>query len=182
MTKTSSAKTGGKTTVGLISDTHGWLDPKLEKIFSRCALIVHAGDVGSGPILETLATWAPTVAVRGNIDGGDLRHLPLELCESIAGIKIGSLHIAGNPRRPNRAAIAQIRRDRPDVFVVGHSHIPAVGRVEGALWINPGAAGRQGFHTQRYAALIHIENGEISMDRIELGARSRKTIAAIKKR
>ena len=70
-----------------------------------------------------------------------------------------------------------IRETRADLFVVGHSHLWAVGQVEGALWINPGAAGRQGFHKQRTAARVHLESdGEWSLERLDLGPRGRPKV------
>ncbi len=164
------------TTIGLVSDTHGWLDPELVEIFDDYEVdrIVHAGDIGDEVILERLEEIAPVEAVRGNIDGGDLRFLPEERFFEVHGRTIAVLHIAGSPRRPRKRARELIRRDEPDVFVCGHSHIPAVDRVDGALWLNPGAAGRHGFHTERFAAMLHVDEqtGELSMDRIELGSRS----------
>mgnify|MGYP006281827571 CR=1 FL=1 len=163
----------GRTTIGLVSDTHGWLDPELLEIFEEygAELIIHAGDIGDESVIEQLEEVAPVHAVRGNIDGGNLRFLPEEELVEVNGRTIAILHIAGNPRRPKRRAMDLIRRDKPDVIVVGHSHIPAVGEVEETLWINPGAAGRHGFHQRRFAAMLHVdeETGELSMDRIELG-------------
>ena len=161
-----------KTTVGLVSDTHGWLDPELVEVFAEHGvdLIVHAGDVGDESVIDGLEEIAPVHAVRGNIDGGPLRFLPEEELVEVHGRTIAVLHIAGSPRRPKRRALELIRREHPDAIVVGHSHIPVVGEVEETLWINPGAAGRQGFHTRRFAAMLHVdeETGEFSMDRIEL--------------
>jgi putative phosphoesterase len=166
----------GSTTIGLVSDTHGWLDPELVDIFAEhdVAEIIHAGDIGDEAIIERLEEIAPVHAVRGNIDGGDLRFLPEEEFVEVHGCTIAILHIAGSPPRPKKRARELIRRDEPDVFVCGHSHIPAIDRVEETLWINPGAAGRHGFHTERLAAMLHVdeETGELSMDRIELGRRS----------
>lgn len=162
-------------TVGLVSDTHGWLDPELVEVFEDYDVdsIVHAGDIGDEAVIDELERLAPVYAVKGNIDGGDLRFLNEEELFEVNGRTIAVLHIAGNPRRPKRRALGLIRREEPDVLVVGHSHIPVVGRVEGALWINPGAAGRHGFHTERFAAMLHVgADGELSMDRIELGRRS----------
>ena len=153
----------GAQRVGLVSDTHGWLDPALLEHFRGVTAIVHAGDVGDPAILDVLATVAPLTAVRGNIDGGPLRDLPLEATLRVGGRRIAALHIAGSPRRPNADARALVRRERPDLLIVGHSHIPAVARLgpDGAplppgrvlpgqtLWINPGAAGHQGFHAER---------------------------------
>lgn len=166
----------GKTTIGLVSDTHGWLDPELVEIFEdyEADLIIHAGDIGEESIIDRLEEVAPVRAVYGNIDGGDLRYYPEEELVEVGDRTIAVRHIAGSPNRPKRRALELIRETEPDVFVCGHSHIPVVDRVEETLWINPGAAGRHGFHTQRFAAMLHVddETGELSMDRIELGSRS----------
>lgn len=162
-----------KKTIALISDTHSYLDPALVPIFQGLDHIIHAGDIGDEAVLEELERLAPVTAVRGNIDGGPLRFLPLEQILEVNGRRIAVLHIAGSPARPRRAARELLQRERPDAIIVGHSHIPVVGKVQGALWINPGAAGRVGFHLERFAALLHIsESGEFSLERICLGPRS----------
>jgi len=115
--------------VGLVSDTHGWLDEELLKIFKGVEHIVHAGDIGQEEVIHRLEKVAPVTMVRGNIDGGELRFYPLEATVEIGGIKIAALHIAGSPKRPRPAARDLITRLRPDVLVVGHSHIPVVGKV-----------------------------------------------------
>lgn len=158
--------------IGLVSDTHGWVHPFLHTAFEGCDLIVHAGDIGTVEVLEELGTIAPVAAVKGNIDGGDLRFLPERRIEQVGMRRIAVVHIAGSPRSPRREIRDWLRLTRPDVVVVGHSHIPVVGRVEGALWVNPGAAGREGHHDERFAARIHVSDiGEITMDRVLLGPR-----------
>jgi uncharacterized protein len=163
-----------RVTVGIVSDTHGWLDEQLLTLFEGVEAIVHAGDIGTPAVLEQLEAIAPVLAVRGNVDGGELRFLPSEAQIEVCGRRIAAMHIAGSPHRPNRAVVALLKRMRPDAIVVGHSHIPVVGQVEGALWIKPGAAGRVGFHTERYAGLLHIDRvtRRFSLDRIHLGPRS----------
>ena len=159
-------------TIGLISDTHGWLHPFIHEAFAGCDLIVHAGDIGRVEVLDELETIAPVAAVKGNIDGGDLRFLPLERVEEVGGKRIAVLHIAGSPKSPRPAARNLLRKERPDVIVVGHSHIPVVSKVSGAIWINPGAAGREGHHVDRFAGLLHVKrDGNFAMDRIVLGQR-----------
>ena len=165
-------------TIGIISDTHGWLDPEVVRVFEEndVDLIIHAGDIGEMTIIDELEAVAPVEAVYGNIDGGDLRYFPEETVVDVGPRTIAIRHIAGKPSRPGRRAIAFIERVDPDVFICGHSHIPVVGRVlDDVLWINPGAAGRQGFHHQRFAAMLHVDQttGELQLDRIDLGPRSR---------
>jgi len=165
----------GSLRIGLLSDTHGWLDPSLLDHFAGAAHIVHAGDVGSPAVLAQLAGLAPVTAVRGNIDSWDLARLPLEALPEIGPHRLAVLHIAGSPRRPRPSAVQLIRRGRPAAIVVGHSHMPAVARVEGALWINPGAAGHHGIHAQRTAALLDMApDGTPTLYRIVLGPRGRR--------
>jgi len=162
-----------RTSIGLISDTHGYVDPFLREAFVDCVGIIHAGDIGRVEVLEELEEIAPVYAVKGNIDGGELRYLPLTRVDDFADKRVAALHIAGDARRPKRAARELIRTERPDVIVVGHTHVPVVGRVEGTLWINPGAAGIEGHHHLRFAAILHIDpDGELAMDRIHLGERA----------
>lgn len=158
--------------VGLIADTHGWLDPAVLAHFAGVAHIVHAGDVGAAAVLDALATVAPVTAVRGNIDGGELARLPATALVELAGVRLATVHIAGQPNRPDAATGDLVARLRPAVLVVGHSHIPVAGRTLGTLWINPGAAGHQGFHRRRTVAVLRIGPGQrLSLYEIDLGAR-----------
>jgi len=161
--------------LGILSDTHSWVHPWLLQDFAGMDAILHAGDIGDLAVLDVLAEVAPVIAVRGNIEG-QIRELPLTKVVVFGGKRIGLLHIAGHPDRPNRDAVALIREHRLDVLVVGHSHIPAVGRVHGALWLNPGAAGNHGFHTERQALRLHIAGGELSLERLHLGPRGAKVV------
>ena len=163
-----------KRMIGVVSDTHGWLDPQLLEVFDGAWRIVHAGDIGDEAVLDALGQVAPVVAVKGNIDGGPLRFLPLEATLQVGPCKLALRHIAGSPTRPNAATLALLERERPTALIVGHSHISVVARVRGALWLNPGAAGRQGFHDQRLAMRLFIdeESGELSLERVTLGSRA----------
>jgi hypothetical protein len=168
-----------KITVGVLSDTHSFLDPELVKVFREhdVELIAHGGDIGDQTVIDELEEVAPVHAVRGNIDGGELRFLPEEEVFQVGPTKWCIRHISGKPSRPTRAAREFISREKPDVFVCGHSHIPVVGRVgDGTLWINPGACGRVGFHHDRFALLMHVDEdtGELGMDRVHLGPRSKR--------
>lgn len=160
--------------IGIMSDTHGWLDPLLLKLFEGVELILHAGDVGTLDVIAGLEAVAPVIAVRGNIDGADFRHLPMTHVEERCGKRLALLHIAGEPRRPTQAARKLLERARPDVLIVGHSHVPVVARVGQTLWLNPGAAGREGHHDARFALLLHLDDdtGELRLDRLHLGTRA----------
>jgi uncharacterized protein len=156
-----------------MSDTHGWLDPSLHDWFAGVEMILHAGDVGNEMVLFELETIAPTVAVRGNVDGGPwARALPLERVVEVGGLRIAMLHIAGSPGRPASEAKVLMERERPDLMLVGHSHIPVIQWVGDVLWVNPGAAGRQGLHHERTAA-VFLPDEERRIDFITLGPRGR---------
>jgi putative phosphoesterase len=161
--------------LGVLSDTHGWLDDAVLRHFEGVELIVHAGDVGDPSVLDRLASVAPVTAVVGNIDGGRLRDLPEEAEFEFHGLTFAIRHIAGNPWRPSTAATKQIAASGADVFICGHSHVFVAVRIAtGCLWLNPGAAGRQGLHTERTAALVGVDgSGELQVRKIVLGTRGR---------
>jgi len=150
-------------TIGLVSDTHGWLHPKLPEVFAGCDLIVHAGDVGTrGAVLEGLAAVAPVRAVYGNVDGPPVRTTWPEWDRFEAGGLVFLVtHIGGRPGRWAPGVAARLREEQPDVFVCGHSHILQLERTDGGiLFINPGAAGREGFHQVKTCVRLHVEDGK----------------------
>lgn len=160
--------------IGLISDTHSHVDEGWAEAFSGMDYIFHAGDIGSQEVLDALEQIAPVIAVKGNIDGGDLRFLPEQQLHTLGGKKIAMIHIAGSPNKPNKIVRKLLIHEQPDLLIVGHSHIPVVKRVDlGCLWINPGAAGRHGFHPERVAMRLHISPwlGELSLERVCFGPR-----------
>lgn len=159
-------------TIGLLSDTHGHFDEFFRTAFLGVDEIWHAGDIGTESVLRKLETIAPVVAVRGNIDGGPLRFLPLTQTREVQGARIGMVHIAGSPTRPPPATVGFIRAEKLDVFICGHSHIWMIQKVAGSLWINPGASGLQGFHQVRSAARLRVFAGpEFELDRVNLAPR-----------
>jgi len=149
--------------LGIVSDTHGYFHPELERALADVDLILHAGDVGSEEILDRLEQIAPTRAVYGNVDGLALqRRLPEVLELDAAGIKIVMMHIAGRPGRLDASARTEIERALPQMFICGHSHILQIERIReyGAmLFVNPGAAGKQGLHRHKTCVRIRIEDG-----------------------
>lgn len=150
--------------IGLLSDTHGWLDPKLLEFFEGCDEIWHCGDIGSMDVAEELERHFIVRAVYGNIDGGMMRRVYPETdvftCE---GVKVLMTHIGGYPGHYDMRIKSRLLQERPKLFVCGHSHIAKVmyDRKLACLHINPGAAGRYGFHKVRTAVRFVIEAGEI---------------------
>ena len=139
--------------IGILSDTHGFFHPRLADYLSEVDLILHAGDAGKGDVLDHLEELAPTRTVWGNVDGRDVRLRAEEHQRFEAGgLSFWMTHIAGRPGRWQRGMGEALAADPPDVFVCGHSHILQIERVAdlgGMLFVNPGAAGREGFHQKK---------------------------------
>ena len=150
--------------IGLLSDTHGYLHPKLFSFFSDCDEIWHAGDIGNIETADKLAAFKPLRAVYGNIDGGALRQTYNEkeffLCEDV---KVFMTHIGGYPGRYAKGISQEIKKDKPKLFISGHSHILKVinDPKNNLLHINPGAAGKSGFHKKITLVRFIIENDRI---------------------
>ncbi len=161
--------------IGLISDTHGWLDPRVKEHFAGCDEIWHAGDIGTLAVSDELAKWKPLRAVWGNIDGTEIRkQFPEHQRFSIGGIRVWITHIGGKPPRYNRDVIEELRSSPPDLFICGHSHILSVQYDEKLklMYMNPGAAGRHGWHQMRTLLRFSIDAGKLKdLEVIELGRR-----------
>lgn len=163
--------------IGLLSDTHGWLDPSLPNYFAACDEIWHAGDIGTLAVLEELEAHKPVRAVYGNIDGADIRAVvPENQIFRLSGLSVVMTHIGGYPGKYQARARALLDEHRPDLYICGHSHILKVmpDRRRDLLHINPGASGRHGFHHLRTAVRFSITEGRVEqLEVIELGKRGR---------
>ncbi len=142
------------TLVGLISDTHGMLDPRVLDAFAGVAHIVHAGDIGDMELLTELETIAPVTAVRGNTDGGQLPWLEAIENIQIAGCKIRVLHDLSE-------SAGTIPRDAL-VVVSGHTHVARVSRRAGVLFVNPGSASEP--RARKGASVAILEIGAAGVD------------------
>ncbi len=163
-----------KVTIGIYSDTHGWLDPQLVADFSDCQQVWHAGDVGDPAVLEPWFEEKKLIGVSGNIDGSDVRGIfPEYQFFEIQGFPILMIHIAGKfPKYAPKAALL-IKSLKPKMLVCGHSHICRVVQEGGVLYVNPGAAGKYGFHHMRTALKLVFQNGKpIEIKVLELGKRA----------
>ncbi len=161
---------------GIISDTHGYLDERILKHLSDCDEIWHAGDFGNAEVARQLQQLAPLRGVYGNIDGRDIRSLFTEdLWFGTEGLRVFMTHIGGYPGRYVPRVRKLLDEKRPGLFVCGHSHILKVmpDSKRSLLHINPGAAGRNGFHKVRTLVKIEIADGRVAdLKVIELGNRS----------
>ena len=136
--------------IGLLSDTHSYLHPKIFDFFLECDEIWHAGDIGTIEIAGKLSSFKPLKAVYGNIDGQDIRIVyPKEVIFLSEKVKVVMTHIGGYPGRYEQSALRLILNEKPQLFLTGHSHILKVmyDKKYQLLFITPGAAGKYGFHT-----------------------------------
>ncbi len=163
--------------IGILSDTHGWLDQAIIDHFAECDEVWHAGDIGSIDVLEDLEAFKPLRAVYGNCDGFEIRQATREYHSFMAGNKkVLIIHIGGYPGHFDRRALELIEREKPDIFVCGHSHITRVmnDTKHRMLCINPGSAGHTGIHKVMTALRFSIDENTISnMEVIEFGSRGR---------
>jgi putative phosphoesterase len=135
--------------VGMLSDTHGYLHPKVSSFFAPCDEIWHAGDFGNLEVAVSLRAIKPLLGVSGNIDGPEIRHeFPLVQLFQRQQITVLMTHIGGRPGKYDKNLISQIKVHKPNILVCGHSHILKVmyDNRFNLLYINPGAAGKSGLH------------------------------------
>jgi putative phosphoesterase len=161
--------------IGLISDTHGWLDDAVFMHFDRCDEIWHAGDFGNKALADALAAFRPLRGVYGNIDGQDIRQVyPEHLQFTCEEMQVWMTHIGGYPGRYNPKVKPLLFAGRPDIFISGHSHILKViyDKKLSCLHLNPGAAGKSGWHKMRTLLRFCISGKKIhNLEVIELGSR-----------
>jgi uncharacterized protein len=162
--------------IGLISDTHSYLDAKVFDYFKNCDEIWHAGDIGDPEIIHSLEKVKPLRAVYGNIDNKDLQiKFPEDLWIECEGFTVWMTHIGGAPPNYNPRVKKILKEKVPNLFICGHSHILRIKRdanYKNMLYLNPGAAGNHGFHLTKTIVCFEISKKEIkNMEVIELGKR-----------
>ena len=158
--------------IGLLSDTHGYWDERYLKYFDTCDEIWHAGDIGSQEVADRLAAFRPLRAVYGNIDGQDMRlRFPDINRFTLEGADVLMKHIGGYPGKYDPSVRQILTTQPPQLFISGHSHILKVKYDPKLhlLHINPGAAGKYGFHKVRTLVRFSISEGAFSdLEVIEL--------------
>ncbi|MBL4675335.1 MAG: metallophosphoesterase family protein [Mucilaginibacter sp.] len=161
--------------IGLISDTHSYLDDAVFKHFDKCDEIWHAGDFGTLELADQLAAFKPTRGVYGNIDGSDIRRVyPEHLRFKCEEVDVWMTHIGGYPDRYSSNVKPEIYKNPPQLFITGHSHILKViyDKKISCLHFNPGAAGKHGWHKVRTLMRFSITGDKIhDLEVIELGGR-----------
>lgn len=163
------------TRIGLLSDTHHYLDDAVLRHVEQCQEIWHAGDFGTLELAERLSAFRPLKGVYGNIDGYDIRSVyPETLRWTCEQVDIMMKHIGGYPPRYTPPVLQVMKSHPPRLFISGHSHILKIMYDDrfNCLHINPGAAGRQGWHVQRTLVRFTIDGSDIrDCEVVELGKR-----------
>jgi putative phosphoesterase len=144
--------------IGLISDTHGFLYPKVPEFFAGVSHILHAGDIGDDSIIVELEAIAPVTAVLGNTDSSPTFRITEVV--ALAQRKFFVHHIV-NPHALKENLQFQLARERPDAVVFGHTHKAFCETIGGVLYLNPGYAGKPKFGVERTVAILHCEGKEI---------------------
>jgi uncharacterized protein len=161
--------------IGLLSDTHGYLDERILFFLGECDEIWHAGDIGNIETARILAELKPFKAVYGNIDGNDLRAIyPKHQRFTCEDVDVWITHVGGARKHYPSEILGEFKIKPPKLFICGHSHILKVIYDDkfGMLSINPGAAGIQGFHQVRTLVRFTIESDKTKdLEVIELGKR-----------
>ncbi|MFZ1496030.1 MAG: metallophosphoesterase family protein [Saprospiraceae bacterium] len=162
--------------IGLMSDTHSYLDDTIFQYFESCDEVWHAGDFGSLDVVQRLQKFKPLLGVWGNIDAPSIRHYFDEhFVFKKENVKIYMTHIGGYPGRYNPMAKKIIQAEQPKLFISGHSHILKVmpDKQHNLLHMNPGACGQEGWHKMRTIIRFTIDDDIIKeAEVVELGSRT----------
>ncbi len=160
----------------VISDTHSYIDDRIIKYASEADYVIHAGDIGTFDVIRKLKSVSKVLFVYGNIDGNEIRSESnkFEFFE-LNNLKILLTHISGKTPKYNKETLIKIKEHNPDLLISGHSHILKIqyDKINQLIFLNPGAAGRHGFHLKRTMLRFEIKLNKIeNLEIIELGSRS----------
>jgi putative phosphoesterase len=151
--------------IGVISDTHGFLDPKIPRLFAGVSHILHAGDIGPDSIIAELEAVAPVTAVLGNTDSSAI----FRLTETVSlGERKFLIHHIVDPRELKEPLRLRIARERPDVVVYGHTHRAGWLTLDGVGYLNPGYAGKPKSGAERSVAILHCDGTELRQEFLRL--------------
>ena len=160
----------------VISDTHSYIDDRIIKYASEADYVIHAGDIGSFDVIRKLKSVSEVIFVYGNIDGNEIRSESNKFeFFKLDDLKILLTHISGKTPKYNKETLIKIKEHNPDLLIAGHSHILKIqyDKINKLVFLNPGAAGRHGFHLKRTMLRFEIKLNKIeNLEIIELGSRS----------
>jgi uncharacterized protein len=152
--------------IGVISDTHDFLDPRIPKLFAGVDHILHAGDIGGLTVVLELEQIAPVTAVGGNTDDAG-HHYKHTQAIQLAGRNFVLRHIV-NPHAPPPDIADRLARESVDVVVFGHTHKPFCETIGSTLYFNPGYAGKSRFRLERSVAILHCDEQEVRPEYLKL--------------
>ena len=160
----------------VISDTHSYIDDRIIKYASEADYVIHAGDIGTFDVIRKLKSVSKVLFVYGNIDGNEIRSESNKFeFFKLNNLKILLTHISGKTPKYNKETLIKIKEHKPDLLIAGHSHILKIqyDKINQLIFLNPGAAGRHGFHIKRTMLRFEIKLNKIeNLEIIELGSRS----------
>ena len=160
----------------VISDTHSYIDDRIIKYASEADYVIHAGDIGSFDVIRKLKSISKVLFVYGNIDGNEIRSESNKFeFFKLNNLKILLTHISGKTPKYNKETLIKIKEHNPNLLIAGHSHILKIqyDKINQLIFLNPGAAGRHGFHLKRTMLRFEIKLNKIeNLEIIELGSRS----------
>jgi len=156
--------------IGIISDTHGLVHPRIADVFGKVDAIVHAGDVGGEHVLRELRALAPVTFVEGNNDADATGEEILRT--TLGGVRILLTHILPRPHKLAPRDAASLRAEPADLVVFGHSHLPHNEVVDGVTYFNPASAGPRRFRYPVSAGLLEVRGGRWTVEHVALDERS----------
>jgi len=162
--------------IGLISDTHGVVHPRVPELFANVDAIVHAGDVGGAHVLKALRAIAPVTYVDGNIDDGTGDDV---LRFTLGGLRFLLAHILPRPSKPASRVVQSLRDQPADLVVFGHSHLPHNEHLGGVTYFNPASAGPRRFDYPTSVGILETRGKEWNATHVPLDERS---VEALKRR
>ncbi len=163
--------------IGVISDTHGVLLPRVLELFAGVDHILHAGDIGDEDVLSELRTIAPVTAVAGNVDRFQLGDAGLTARVTLSGARFFLTHIIDRPRKPLSSVARELRREPADFVIFGHSHLPHDEQLDGVWFFNPASAGPRRFDYPCSVGILEENSGVWRARHVGLDARSEAVLA-----
>jgi putative phosphoesterase len=163
--------------IGVISDTHGVLHPRVLELFAGVDHILHAGDIGDEDVLRELETIAPVTAVAGNIDGFQLGNAGAEARVRLGDTRFYLTHILDRPHQPLPEVARALRREPADFVIFGHSHLPHDEQIGDIHFFNPASAGSRRFDYPRAVGMFELAEGRWTTRHLGLDARSEEVLA-----